>query len=86
MLEGNVDKCNGPIAQGDHITAAIAATAVILLQIVMVSLGTHLVKNHESQFKKSMSPKLKILGPLCNQTFHLKTDSKTLRCSLLKFK
>ena len=26
--------------------------AVILLQIVMVSPGTHLVKNHESQFKK----------------------------------
>ena len=37
------------MAQGDHITAAIAATAVILLEIVMVSLGTHLVKNHESQ-------------------------------------
>ena len=27
----------------------------ILLQIVMVSPGTHLVKNHESQFKKNES-------------------------------
>ena len=27
-------------------------SAVILLQIVMVSPGTHLVKNHESQLKK----------------------------------
>ena len=52
--------------------------SVILLQIVMVSPGTHLVKNHEYQLKKNTSPKLKMLGPLCNQTVNLKTDSKTL--------
>ena len=46
---------------------------VILLQIVTVSPGTHLVKNHESQSKnnefpsKKMSPKLKMFGPLGNQ-------------------
>ena len=61
---------------------------VILLQILMVSPGTHLVKNHEfqsrtneSQLKKT-SPKLKMLGPLCNQTVNLKTDSKTLYYSV----
>ena len=27
-------------------------STVIILQIVMLSPGTHLVKNHESQFKK----------------------------------
>ena len=39
-----------------------------LLQIVMVSPGTHLVKNHEllsitneSQFKKTRNPKLKMV-------------------------
>ena len=44
---------------------------VILLQIVMVSPGTHLVRNHESlsitnepQFKKTRSPQLKMIGPL----------------------
>ena len=49
-----------------------ARCAVILLQIGMVSPGTHLVKNRESQsrtnglhFKKT-SPKLKMLGPVCN--------------------
>ena len=62
LLEGNVDKWNRPIAQGHHITAAIAATAVILLQIVMVSLGTHLVKNHESQFKNQCVLNWKYLG------------------------
>ena len=43
--------------------------SVILLQIVMVSHGSHLAKNHEfqsrtneSQFKKKMSLKLKMLG------------------------
>ena len=48
------------------------ALAVILLQIVMVSPGTHLVKNYESlsitsesQLKETRSPKLKMLGPLC---------------------
>ena len=58
---------------------------MILLQIVMVSPGTNLKKNHEphsraneSQFKKTVSPKLKVLGPLCNQTVSLKTDSKLL--------
>ena len=43
---------------------------VILLQIVMVSPGTHLVENHDSQSrtnesqlkKKEMSPELKCLG------------------------
>ena len=59
--------------------------AVILLQIVMVSLETHLVKNHESQsrtnesqFKKTKSSKLKMLGLFCNQRVNLKTDRKTL--------
>ena len=33
-----------------------------------------------------MSPKLKMLGPLCNQAVSLKTGSKTLRYSLLKLK
>ena len=53
-----------------HWTLSPALT-VILLQIVMVSLGTHPVKNHESQsrtsesqFRKTRSTKLKILGPL----------------------
>ena len=43
--------------------------AVILLQIVMVSPGTYLVKNHESQLKR-MNLKLKMPGPLCNQTIN----------------
>ena len=67
--------------------------AVILLQIAMVSPGTHLVKTHESQsitnesqFKKSKSSKLKMLGPLCNQTVNLNTDFKTLYYSILKLK
>ena len=58
---------------------------VILLQIVMVSPGTHLVKKHESlsitnesHFKKTGSPKLKMPGPLCNQTVNLETNAKTL--------
>ena len=68
---------------------------MFLLQIVMVSPGTHLVKIHESlsitndsQFKKTRSPKLKMLGCLCNQTLHLETDAKTLYYmhSLLKLK
>ena len=49
--------------------------AVILLQMVMVSPGTHLVKNHESlsitnesQYKKTRISKLKMLGPLCEPT------------------
>ena len=67
--------------------------AMILLQIAMVSPGTHLVKNHESLSTTSESQlkrtnlKLKMLGPLCNQTVNLKTDSKTLYyCSTLKLK
>ena len=58
---------------------------MILLQIVMVSPGSHLVKNHESlsitkenQFREKRSPKLKMLLPLCNQTVNLETDTKTL--------
>ena len=52
-----------------------SSVSVILLQIVMVSPGTHLVKNQESQsrtndsqFKKRWIPKLKMLGSLCNQS------------------
>ena len=44
-------------------------TSVILLHIVMVSPGTHFVKNHESQsrtsksqLKKKKGQKLKVLG------------------------
>ena len=67
--------------------------AVILLQIIMVSPGTHFVRNceshcrtSESQLKKTTNPKLKMLWPLCNQTVKLKTDSKTLYYSILKLK
>ena len=38
--------------------------AVILIQIIMVSPGTHLVKNHESQFKKKIVI-LHLWGYLC---------------------
>ena len=58
---------------------------MILLQIVIVSPWTNLVKNHDSQsrtndsqLKKQLSPKLKMLGPLCNQTVNLKIESKTI--------
>ena len=51
----------------------------------MVSPGTYLVKDQESQsstndsqFKKRGSPKLKKLGYLCNQSVNLKTEAKTL--------
>ena len=63
---------------------------MILLQIVMVSPGTHLVKNHESRSRtnetqlKKKTLKLKMLEPLCNQTVNLKTDSKTLYYRTLK--
>ena len=57
-----------------------------LLQILIVRPGNLLVKNHESlsinnesQLKKTRSTKLKMLGPLCNQT-----DAKTLHYSLLE--
>ena len=72
---------------------------VILLQIVMVSPGTHFVKNprvpgsrtNKSQFKKkptttTTNPKSKMLGPLCNQTVNLQPDAKTLYYSILKIK
>ena len=39
-----------------------------------------------SPSSKTKSQKLKMLGPLCNQTVHLKTDSKTLFYSILKLK
>ena len=60
---------------------------VILLQIVLVSPGTHHVKNHEShssanesQLKQNESLRLKLFGPWA------KTDSKTLYLSLPKLK
>ena len=59
----------------------------------MLSPGTHLVKNHESlsitnesQLKETRSLKLKMLGPLCNQTVNMETDAKTLYYSLLRLK
>ena len=59
----------------------------------MVSPETHLVKNHESlsitndsQLKKTRSPKLNMLGPLCNQIVKLETDAKTLYYSLVKLR
>ena len=67
--------------------------AVTLLQILIVRPGNLLVKNHESlsinnesQLKKTRRPKLKMLGPLCNQTDNLETDAKTLHYSLLELK
>ena len=73
--------------------AVVTSFPVIFWQIVMVSPGTHLVKTHdslsitnESQLKKSRSPKLKMLGPLCNQTVNMETDAKSLYYSLLKLK
>ena len=44
------------------------------------------VTNRYGEFRETVSPKLKMLGPLCNQTVNLKTDSKTLYYSLLKLK
>ena len=43
---------------------------------------------HESLLKekKKTGPKLKMFGPLCNQTVNLTTDSKTLYYSILKLK
>ena len=58
----------------------------------MVSPGTRLVKNHESQSRtdvshfKKITTKLKMLGPLYNQTVNLKTDLKTLYYSIMKLK
>ena len=77
----------------------VTSFPVILLQTVIVSPGTHLVKTNESlsiprgfnkpsesQFKKPGSPKLKMLGPLFNQTVNMQTDAKSLYYSLLKLK
>ena len=44
------------------------------------------VTNRYGESWETMSPKLKMLGPLCNQTVNLKTDFKTLYYSLLKLK
>ena len=64
-----------------------------LLQILILRPGNLLVENHESlsitnesQLKKTRRPKLKMLGPLCNQTDNLETDAKTLHYSLLELK
>ena len=60
---------------------------MILLQIVMVSPVTHLVKYHESLSITNESQLKKrgfMLGPLCNQTVNLETDAKTLNYSKLK--
>ena len=70
----------------------IYTCTVILLHIVMVSPGTHLVKNHESQSRtnvshlKKMTTKLKMLGPLYNQTDNVETVAKTLHYSLVALK
>ena len=71
----------------------VTSFPVIWLQMVMVSPGTHLVKSHqslsitnESQFKKSRSPKLKMLGPSSNQTVNMETDAKNRYYSFLKLK
>ena len=60
---------------------ALVIVTVILLQIVMVSPGTHLVKNHESQFKNT-SPWvfLYVTAQFNINTYRL----KTLYYSLLK--
>ena len=52
---------------------------VILLQKVMVSPGTDLVKNQESQSTTCS-------WPICNQTVNMKTDSNTPYRSILKLK
>ena len=62
---------------------------MILLQIVVVSPGTHLVKPMSPTSKgneSSLENQMKMLGLLCNQTVNLKTDSKTLYDSILKSK
>ena len=59
----------------------------------MLSPGTHSLNHqeslsitNESQFEKTRSPKLEMLGPLCNQTVNQETDAKTRYYSLLKLK
>ena len=59
-----------------------ATVLVILLQVVMVSPGTHLVKNRECQSWPNES-QLKINW---NQTVNPKTDSNALYYSILKLK
>ena len=81
------------VGRGTRYVDKMLQYSVILSQIVMESPGTHLVKNCESlsitsksQFKTTRIPKLKMLGPLCNQTVNLETNAKTLYYSLLKLK
>ena len=79
-----------------NLSLTTSAYSVILLQIVVFSptCRTHLVETHESLSltnewkKKTGSLKLKMLGPLCNQTVtcNLETAAKTLYYSLLKLK
>ena len=60
-----------------------------MLLIVMVSPGTNLVKNHESQSRTSESQlksEIENAWASLNQTVNLKTDSKTLYYSILKLK
>ena len=73
----------------------VHGTQVILLQIVVVSPGTHLFFFCPSLEPMSPSSKgngsslenqMKMLGLLSNQTVNLKTDSKTLYDSILKSK
>ena len=70
-------------------SAVWAFTTVILLQIVMVSPGTHRVK-FMSPSPQPMSPRSSkkgvMLGPLCNQIINLEADAKTLYYRLLKLK
>ena len=56
----------------------VSMTVILLKIIVMVSPGTHLVINHESQSRTNEFQ--------CNQTVNLKTDSRTLYYSILKLK
>ena len=58
---------------------------MILLQIVLVSCGTHLVKNHESQSRTNETQlkkksEIENAWDVCNQTVNL----KTLYYSILK--
>ena len=83
----------------EWIKVSLPSITVILLWIVIVSPGTHLVKNHGSlsitsasqlrkkkQNKNIRSPNLKMLGPLCYQTVNLGKDGKIIYYRLLKLK
>ena len=66
---------------------------LLVTNLVVVSPGTHLIKNHETMsitnellLKTTRGHKLKVLEPSCNQTLNLETDDKTLYCRLLKLK